>query len=85
VLHQGSVVGGRYEIVDLLGGGEMKQIWLAGDRDGALEAQGSKESVINRFASSRDDGRRGSGSTFDSRQCLPRWKILESDLNSRQI
>ena len=32
MLQQGSIVGGRYEIVDLLGGGGMKQVWLARDR-----------------------------------------------------
>jgi serine/threonine protein kinase len=32
MLQQGSVIGARYEIVDLLGGGGMKQVWLARDR-----------------------------------------------------
>ena len=32
MLQQGSIVGGRYEVVDLLGGGGMKQVWLARDR-----------------------------------------------------
>jgi serine/threonine protein kinase len=32
VLQQGSIVGSRYEVVDLLGGGGMKQVWLARDR-----------------------------------------------------
>ncbi len=32
MLQQGSIIGGRYEIVDLLGGGGMKQVWLARDR-----------------------------------------------------
>ena len=32
MLQQGSIIGDRYEIVDLLGGGGMKQVWLARDR-----------------------------------------------------